>query len=183
MSLECQILENVSLVIPNEMMPKNLSLERQILTQISWRNGTFYRNRGKFWRMWHSNVTFSKIWLSNDTFSNVTFYRRDLRVTMVVSDYILLTLFLKFHNVAQFQLLCHFCTSRIGPTVEQPYQSLQILVSDRHGHNVLHTAYRTLFWKWNNSVCTCELRAQQSNCHSGCTVSHIHHDVKILRSA
>ena len=47
-SLERQILENVSLVIPNEMMPKNLSLERQILTQISWRNGTFYRNGVNF---------------------------------------------------------------------------------------------------------------------------------------
>ena len=33
-SLERQILENVSLVIPSKMMPKNLSLDRQILTII-----------------------------------------------------------------------------------------------------------------------------------------------------
>ena len=48
-------------------------------------NGTFYRNRGKFWRMWRSNDTFSRIWRSNDTFSNVTFYRRDLRVQSFIA--------------------------------------------------------------------------------------------------
>ena len=47
-SSECQILENVSLVIPNEMMPKKLLLEQQIVTQISWGKGTFYRNGVNF---------------------------------------------------------------------------------------------------------------------------------------
>ena len=45
------------------------------------------------------------------------------RVTMVVSDYILLAVLLQFHNLAQ--LLCNFgpicsCPSRIGQPVEPP---------------------------------------------------------------
>ena len=55
---------------------------------------------------------------------------------MVVSDYILLTLFLKFHNVAQF--LCNFCPLQLPKkTVEQPNNSQQILFADHHGYNVV----------------------------------------------
>ena len=54
------------------------------------------------------------------------------RVTIVVSGYILLTLFLQFHNVPQ--KLCNFCRNRIGQTVEQPKRSQQSLVTDCHGH-------------------------------------------------
>ena len=54
---------------------------------------------------------------------------------MVVSDYILLTLFFKFHNLAQ--LHCDFCPicscpSRIGQTVEKSNHSQPILVADHH---------------------------------------------------
>ena len=41
------------------------------------------------------------------------------RVTMMVGDYILLTLFLKFHNVAP--LLCNFC---VLPHFQLPKQNL-----------------------------------------------------------
>ena len=55
----------------------------------------------------------------------------------MVSDYILMTLFLKFLNHAK--LLCHFCPpltspSKIGQTVEQPKQCQKNLVPDHHGH-------------------------------------------------
>ena len=62
------------------------------------------------------------------------------RVTMMVRDYVLLTLLLKFHNLGQ--LLFHFCQicscqSRIGQTVEQQNLSQQNLVSDHQSHPVL----------------------------------------------
>ena len=68
---------------------------------------------------------------------------------MAVSDYILLTSFVKFHNVDQ--LLCNFCPicscpSRNGQTVEQPNSSQQILVPDHHGHSVrCHILIRRVF--------------------------------------
>ena len=54
---------------------------------------------------------------------------------MVVGDYALLTIFFKFHNVAQ--LLCNCCPSGIGQIVELPNQSQHSLVIDRHGHPVV----------------------------------------------
>ena len=62
------------------------------------------------------------------------------RVTMVVRDYILLGLILKFHNLAHLIYnFCQFCSgqSRIGRTVEQPKCSQLILVADHHAHPVL----------------------------------------------
>ena len=55
-----------------------------LMADFTMGNGTFYRNGGKFWRMWRSNDTFSRIWRSNDTFSNVTFYRRDLIIGLLI---------------------------------------------------------------------------------------------------
>ena len=46
-SLERQILENVSLAIPNEIMPKNLSLERQILKNVSLAHPHYYKKIGE----------------------------------------------------------------------------------------------------------------------------------------
>ena len=46
-SLERQILENVSLAIPNKMMPKNLSLEQQILKNVSLAHPHYYKKLAK----------------------------------------------------------------------------------------------------------------------------------------
>ena len=64
------------------------------------------------------------------------------RVTMVVSNYILLALFLKFHRVAQ--LLCIFCpicscSRRIRQAVEHPNCSQQTQVADHHGHHIVYS--------------------------------------------
>ena len=61
---------------------------------------------------------------------------------MVVRDYVLLTILLKFHSATQ--LICHFCPicsclSRIRQTMIQPNQRQHNLVSDHHGHPVLYT--------------------------------------------
>ena len=55
---------------------------------------------------------------------------------MVARDYVLLTLFWKFHNLAQ--PLCHCCSictrpSRIGQRVEQQNWNRNNIVSDHHG--------------------------------------------------
>ena len=63
------------------------------------------------------------------------------RVTKVVRDWILLALFLKFQNLPQLFCPICACTSRIGPTVEQPHWSQQNIVADHHGHPVLLLEY------------------------------------------
>ena len=63
---------------------------------------------------------------------------------MMVSNYILLTSFLKFHNVAQ--LLCNFCpicncpSRTAGRQWNKENRSQQIPVADHHGHPVYVTA-------------------------------------------
>ena len=63
---------------------------------------------------------------------------------MVVSDYILFIVFIKFPNLDP--LLCHFCPfltspNKIGQKVEQLKPSEQNLVSDHHGHPVFSISH------------------------------------------
>ena len=66
--------------------------------------------------------------------------------TIVVTDYVLLTIFSKF-----LYLFCPIITSpaRIGQTVEQPKGSQQNLVSDHHGHLVcsFRISVKRQFWQ------------------------------------
>ena len=87
---------------------------------------------------WGSKFPKTHVWVQAELQGIVVIIHSLYMVIMpvAVSDYILLTLVLKF-----CKLLCNFCPiyscpSRIGQAVEHPNQSQQILVADHHGHPV-----------------------------------------------
>ena len=89
-------------------------------------------------KKWRKLLAFPHI--SQCTDIQVSRERRTYRVTHQVSDYILLTLNLDFHHVANMACQnCQICScpSRIRHTSELPNQSQQHIVADLMSHPVL----------------------------------------------